>query len=58
MGFARDVVYAARKYADAETDLTEAIRLSVRNAGLFINRALARYYQNNLRGAMQDYDLH
>ena len=34
------------KYADAETDLTEAIRLSVRNAGLFINRALARYYQN------------
>ena len=48
---------SAKKYADAETDLTEAIRLSVRNAGLFINRALARFHQNNLRGAMSDYDL-
>ena len=38
------------KYQDAESDLTEAIRLSVRNAGLYINRALARYHQNNLRG--------
>ena len=45
------------KYKDAETDLTEAIRLSVRNAGVYINRALARYHQNNLRGAMSDYDL-
>lgn len=46
------------KYADAETDLTEAIRLSVRNAGLFINRALARYYQNNLRGLCRIMILH
>jgi len=45
------------QYKDAETDLGKAIHLSVRNPGLYINRALSRYHQNNLRGAMADYDL-
>ena len=45
------------KYKDAENDLGKAIHLSVRNSGLYINRALSRYHQNNLRGAMADYDL-
>lgn len=43
-------------YANAETDLTQAIRLGINNAGNYINRAMARYYQKNLRGAMSDYD--
>lgn len=29
----------------------------MRNSSAYINRALARYHQNNLRGAMSDYDL-
>ena len=45
------------KYKEAEEELGKAIHLSYRNAGLYINRALARYHQNNLRGAMDDYDL-
>ena len=45
------------KYADAESDFDEAARLSFKNSGIYINRALARYHQNNLRGAMSDYDI-
>ena len=45
------------KYTDAESDLDQAIHLSAKNAGNYINRALARFHQNNLRGAMSDYDL-
>jgi tetratricopeptide (TPR) repeat protein len=44
------------RYKEAEDDLDQAVHLSVRNAGVYINRALARYHQNNLRGAMSDYD--
>ena len=45
------------KYAEAEADFNRAIPLSAKNAGNYINRALARFHQNNLRGAMSDYDL-
>lgn len=43
-------------YAEAEEDLTQAIHL-MPSSGDYINRALARYHQDNLRGAMSDYDL-
>lgn len=45
------------KYKEAEADLDQSIHLSAKNAGNYINRALARFHQNNLRGAMSDYDL-
>lgn len=44
------------QYADAESSLDKAILQIPRMAGLYINRALARYNQDNLRGAMSDYD--
>lgn len=46
-----------KKYPEAEKDLDEAIYLSGKDSEHFINRALARYNQTNLRGAMSDYDL-
>ena len=57
-GAARAIVRLQQgKYTDAESDLDQAIHLSAKNAGNYINRALARFHQNNLRGAMSDYDL-
>lgn len=45
----RAIVYLQQaKYADAEADLNQAIRLSARNAGNYINRALARFHQTQL----------
>ena len=44
------------RYKEAEADLDQSIHLSAKNAGNYINRALARFHQNNLRGAMSDYD--
>ena len=44
------------RYAEAEADYTRAIELLPARAGNYINRALARYHLNNLRGAMEDYD--
>ena len=57
-------VYATRallylqqeRYEDAEEDLTYAIHLNPKS-GFYINRALTRYHQQELRGAMSDYDL-
>ncbi len=43
-------------YAKGEEELDKAIVQLPRQAGLYVNRALARYNQNNLRGAMADYD--
>ncbi len=43
-------------YAEGEAMLDKAIVQLPRNADLYINRALARYNQENLRGAMNDYD--
>ncbi len=44
------------RYKEAEEELSKAIVQLPRNADLFINRALARYHLENLRGAMGDYD--
>ncbi len=53
----RAMVSANRgRYKDAEEELSKAIVQLPRNADLFINRALARYHLENLRGAMNDYD--
>lgn len=43
-------------YADAEKAYDEAIVRSPRRSGFYVNRALARYQQKNLRGAMDDYN--
>ncbi len=44
------------EYAQGEEELDKAIVQLPRSANLYVNRALARYHQNNLRGAMADYD--
>lgn len=44
------------RYEEAEKDLTYAIHLS-QKGGYYINRALTRYYMQDFRGAMADYDL-
>lgn len=44
------------EYALAEQSLDKAILQSPKVATLYVNRALARYNQDNLRGAMSDYD--
>ena len=58
-GWGQEPLYASSrgKYKEAEADLDQSIHLSAKNAGNYINRALARFHQNNLRGAMSDYDL-
>ena len=57
MVFPGNCPIATIQVCEAEADFNQAIRLSARNAGNYINRALARFHQNNLRGAMSDYDL-
>ena len=53
----RSLVYLQQeRYEDAEDDLTYAIHLNPKS-GYYINRALTRYYRQDLRGAMGDYDL-
>ncbi len=53
----RALVYLQQeRYEDAEEDLTYAIHLNPRG-NYYINRALTRYYRQELRGAMSDYDL-
>ncbi len=44
------------KYKDGEAMLDRAISQRPRTPDLYLNRALARYNQENLRGAMDDYD--
>lgn len=44
------------RHSEAEEAFDKAIVQQPRNAGLYINRALARYELENLRGAMSDYD--
>lgn len=52
----RALVYLQQeRYEDAEEDLTYAIHLNPRG-NYYINRALTRYYRQELRGAMSDYD--
>ena len=45
-----------KEYAQAEQSLDKAILQSPKAATLYVNRALVRYNQDNLRGAMSDYD--
>ena len=45
------------EWDSAEVQLNHAIHLMPKHAGCHINRALARFNQNNLRGAMADYDM-
>jgi tetratricopeptide (TPR) repeat protein len=45
------------QYKNAEDALDKAIHLKPKVAGNYINRALARYNQDNLRGTMSDYDM-
>ena len=53
----RALVYLRQeRYEEAEADLTYAIHLNPKG-GYYINRALTRYYMQELRGAMADYDL-
>ena len=53
---ARGLMYLqSGKFDEAISDLNEAISLEEK-AGDHINRALARYQKNDLRGAMADYD--
>lgn len=53
----RAIVYLQQeRYAEAEADLTYAIHL-MPLANSYVNRALARYHQENLRGALADYDM-
>ena len=53
----RALVYLQQhRYEEAEDDLTYAIHLNPKSS-YYINRALTRYYRQELRGAMSDYDL-
>ena len=53
----RALVYLQQeRYEGAEEDLTYAIHLNPKS-NYYINRALTRYYRQELRGAMSDYDL-
>ena len=53
----RAVISLARQeWKDGEEFLTKSIHLLPKHPTNYINRALARYNQNNLRGAMADYD--
>ena len=55
---ASSIISLSREEWDsAEVQLNHAIHLMPKNAGCHINRALARFNQNNLRGAMADYDM-
>jgi tetratricopeptide (TPR) repeat protein len=50
-------MFAKREqFKDAEMALDMAIMQKPRVPILYVNRALARYQQNNIRGAMADYD--
>ena len=54
---ARSIISLSREEWDsAEVQLDHAIHLMPKHAGCRINRALARFNRNNLRGAMADYD--
>ena len=42
--------------AAALDDIDKALRLEPNTPSYYINRALIRYYREDLRGAMDDYD--
>ena len=46
-----------KKWKEAEKQLDKAIHLQPKNVACYLNRALARVNQNNLRGTMADFDM-
>jgi len=44
------------RYSNALADLNEAIRLKTDDPTYYMNRAMARYNMNDLRGTMEDFD--
>ena len=50
------IALAREQWTTAEEFLNKAIHLLPKHSGNYINRALARYNLNDLRGAMADYD--
>ena len=55
---ARSMVhYAMGAYDDAETDISKSIDLLPGRSGSYANRALVRYYKEDLRGALSDFDM-
>lgn len=57
LSFKAAMLLGREEWAAADTILTEAIRLQPKDARNIVNRALARFHQNNLRGTMADYDM-
>ena len=45
------------RYEEAEAAIDRAIELMPGRSSSYLSRALIRYYRNNLRGAMDDYDM-
>ncbi len=57
LGFKAELSLRQDAYEQAEGEFDRAIKIKPgSDANLYIGRALARYYRNNLRGAMDDYD--
>ncbi len=55
---ARSMVhYAMGAYGDAETDLNKSIDLLPGRSHSYANRGLVRYYREDLRGALADFDM-
>lgn len=50
------IALSRAEWKNADTYLSKVIHLKPKNAANYVNRALARYNINNLRGAMADYD--
>lgn len=49
-------ISGSRDYESALSDMSEAIKLQPREAGLYVNRAFLRYNLDDYFGAMADYD--
>lgn len=49
-------VKSDKDYSGALSDMNEAVKLQPKNTALYINRAMVKYYTEDLRGAMADYD--
>ena len=52
----QDISLSRKQWRDADEQLSKAIHLKPNTVGNYVNRALARYNINNIRGAMADYD--
>ena len=50
------IALSRAEWKNADTYLSKVIHLKPKNAANYVNRALARFNLNNLRGTMADYD--